>query len=113
MRPLLASVVALGVLAVPGHAGATRTGGCHDATAFLWPASSRAWAQRIVWRESRGDPRAKNRRSSASGCYQLLKLHAPRFAKLGFSWERDRFDPIVNTWVAMDLFREQGARPWS
>ena len=111
MRPLLASVVALGVLAVPHHAGATRTGGCHDAVNFLWPASSRAWAHKIVHRESRGNPRAQNRRSSAAGCFQMLKIHAGRYRKLGFSWA-DRYNPAVNLLVALDLFNEQGTRPW-
>ena len=105
----LAATVAM---AVPTHSGAATSTPCGDAVNFLWPARSRAWAHKVVHRESRGNPRAQNRRSSAAGCFQLLRLHSSRYARLGFSWA-DRYNPIVNTWVAMDLYREQGARPWA
>ncbi len=85
---------------------------CAQAVDRIWPQSSRGWAHRVVWRESRGDTTAKNARSSASGCWQLLKLHAPRFIELGYRWA-DRFDPVANTRVALDLYREQGGRPWA
>lgn len=102
----------LAVASLAHHQPASaRTGGCHDAVNFLWPQGSRAWAHKIVHRESRGNPRAQNRRSTAAGCFQMLKIHQGRFARLGFSWA-DRYNPIINTYVAMDLYREQGARPW-
>lgn len=110
MRRPLAALTIMASLSTSTPAGATR-GGCYDAVEFLWPRESRAWAHRIVWRESRGDPWAQNRRSSAAGCFQLLRLHAPRFRRLGFSWA-NRYDPMVNAWVALDLYREQGQRPW-
>lgn len=84
---------------------------CAQAVDRIWPASSRGWAHRIVWRESRGIATAKNPRSTASGCWQLLAVHRPRFVKLGYRWE-DRFDPVANTRVALNLYREQGTRPW-
>lgn len=110
MKRAAAAIAVVASLSVPTPAGAA-SGGCHDAVEFLWPRESRAWAHRIVWRESRGNPRAQSRRSSAAGCFQLLRLHAPRFRRAGFDWA-DRYDPIVNTWVALGLFREQGTRPW-
>jgi hypothetical protein len=99
------------------HAGAAPTAPpkedprCHDAVNFLWPERSRAWAHRIVTRESHGNPNAQNRRSSAAGCFQTIKIHAARYRKLGFSWA-DRYNPAINLLVALDLYQEQGARPW-
>ena len=85
---------------------------CAQAVDRIWPAASRAWAHRVVWRESRGDPRADNPRSGTSGCAQLSPVHARRFTKLGYSWKKDRFDPVANIRVAFDLYEEQGTRPW-
>ena len=84
---------------------------CHGAVDALWPANSKAWAHRIVERESRGNARAQNRRSSAAGCFQLLRVHASRFSATGSSWS-DRYDARANTLAALDLYREQGTRPW-
>lgn len=85
---------------------------CAQAVDRIWPASSKAWAHRIVWRESRGDTTAKNPRSTASGCLGILAVHSPRFTKLGYSWKKDRFDPVANIRVGLDLYQEQGSRPW-
>ena len=85
---------------------------CAQAVDRIWPQSSRGWAHRVVWRESRGDTTAVNPRSGTSGCAQLSPVHARRFTKLGYSWKKDRFDPVANIRVAFDLYREQGARPW-
>ena len=84
---------------------------CHGAVDALWPANSRSWAHRIVNRESGGRPTAQNRRSSAAGCFQLVKVHAGRFAKVGYSWS-DRYDAAANTLAALDLYRSAGSRPW-
>lgn len=86
---------------------------CNQALDKHWPADSRAWARKVVWRESRNDPSAQNRRSTAAGCMQLLRVHSPRFARLGYSWERDRYDPEANILVGLSLYREAGARPWN
>ena len=67
---------------------------------------------RISWRESRWDTTAVNPRSGTSGCAQLSPVHARRFTKLGYSWKKDRFDPVANIRVAFDLYEEQGTRPW-
>ena len=92
--------------------GEARSGDCYQALDRHWPAASRSWARSIVARESGGDPRAQNPRSSAAGCLQLLALHSGRFNKLGYSWERDRYNADVNVLVALDLYREAGTSPW-
>lgn len=92
-----------------GHIDRTRT--CHGAVDELWPSSSRAWAHRIVDRESGGDAGAQNTRSSAAGCFQLLRIHAWRFDATGSSWAF-RYDARANTLAALHLYREQGAAPW-
>jgi hypothetical protein len=84
---------------------------CHGQVDRQWPASSRAWAHRIVNRESRGIATAQNSRSSAAGCFQLLRVHAWRFDRCGFTWA-DRYRARANVCAALDLYREQGARPW-
>ena len=85
--------------------------GCHDAVDFYWPTDSRAWAHRIVQRESGGDPAEQNPRSSAAGCFQLMRVHAWRFDATGSSWAA-RYDARANTVAALHLYREQGSRPW-
>ena len=65
----------------------------------------------IVKRESKGDPRAQNKSSSAAGCAQLLKIHAPRFERVGCSWAQ-RYESDCNIKAADNLYREQGLRPW-
>jgi hypothetical protein len=112
VRRVLIVAAMVAALFIPHHSAGAEAGGCHDAVNFLWPASSRAWAHKIVHRESRGNPRAQNRRSSAAGCFQMLRLHAATYERLGFSWA-DRYNPIVNTWVALHLFRSAGRRPWA
>ena len=84
---------------------------CNDAIAVVWPPRLQAWARRIVWRESRNDPRARNKRSTASGCFQLLAMHADLFAAIGCSWV-DRFDPLANTRAAWALYQGSGSNPW-
>jgi hypothetical protein len=92
--------------------GLQRHTSCHDAIDRLWPASSRAWAHRIVNRESHGIATAQNRRSSAAGCWQLLSMHAWRFKATGSSWAQ-RYEAVANTLAALHLYRAAGASPWS
>ena len=82
---------------------------CYQAIDRHWPASSRSWARGIVARESGGDPRAQNPRSSAAGRFQLLALHAHRVPG---GWA-NRYDADANTLAALDLYREAGTSPWS
>lgn len=69
------------------------------------------WALHIIECESRGDPKAKNRRSSARGLFQHLtsKYFYPRARKAGVD-NPDPFDPEDNTEVAAWLFDNGG--PW-
>ena len=84
---------------------------CYTAMRQTWPQSTWAWAERVIWRESRNQPGAQNTRSTAAGCFQMLRIHAGRFNALGYTWN-DRYNPTVNSLVALDLYREQGATPW-
>lgn len=84
---------------------------CREAIMRLWPSGSRSWALTVARRESGGNPRAQNRSSSAAGCFQMLQIHRTRFAKVGCSWAR-RYEAPCNVLAALDLYREQGARPW-
>jgi hypothetical protein len=87
-----------------------RAGGdCYSAIDRYWPASSRQWAKGIVWRESRNTPTAANRRSTASGCWQLLSMHWWRIPGGGAR----RFDADANTLGALSLYRQAGTRPWA
>ena len=78
----------------------------------IFPEAAQPRMKMIVKRESGGNPLAKNKSSSASGCTQMLKIHAARFAKLGYSWDQ-RFVAYINVRVAYDLWEEQGWSPWS
>lgn len=63
-----------------------------------WPTISR-----VMWCESRCDPRARNR-SGASGLMQVLPMW----------WHgRDPFDPATNLTIALEVRRLQGWRAWS
>lgn len=84
---------------------------CNTAIDRWWP-GDKAWAKRIVYRESRNTPTARNA-SGASGCFQMmLPLHARRFVEVGCSpgqWT----DPACNTRAAWHLYREVGPSPWN
>jgi soluble lytic murein transglycosylase-like protein len=83
---------------------------CYEAIDIAWP-GDKAWARRIVWRESNNTPTARNS-SGASGCFQLmLPLHNRLFTAAGYSpsqWA----DPIVNVKVAWTLYQAAGTSPW-
>jgi len=85
--------------------------GCHEAVDRYWPSSSQGWAHRIVDRESGGDPTAQNSHSSAAGCMQLVRVHAHRYDATGSSWSM-RYDARANIRAALNLYLEQGTRPW-
>lgn len=85
---------------------------CTEAVNALWPESSKAWAHRIVKRESGGNASAKNRSSSASGCFQILSMHSAKFTQVGCTWSTGRFNAVCNTKVALVLFQQSGKDPW-
>lgn len=71
----------------------------------------RATARQIIHRESRNNPRAQNPRSTAAGCFQLLRMHAWRFDAVGCSWAQ-RYQPVCNVKAAAHLYRAAGWSPW-
>jgi hypothetical protein len=107
---IAATLLAVGTIAA-GCAAPPPTATCHEAVDAIWPASSRAWAHRIVQRESRGRAWAQNKRSSAAGCFQLLRMHAWRFDETGSSWAH-RYEAPANTRAALHLYQQAGRRPW-
>jgi hypothetical protein len=88
------------------------SGNCYTEMRKVFPAHAWDRMSRIIDRESGGNPRAQNPSSSAAGCAQLLRLHSPRFDKLGYTWERDRYSAQANIRVAHDLWLAAGWSPW-
>lgn len=75
---------------------------------------------RIRWCESRNNYRAQNRRSTASGAYQMLRgtwrsWSRAYGADVGAGRYRAAKDapPHVQDVVAVRAFRAQGTRPWN
>ncbi len=91
---------------------ASQSTDCLGAMRQVWPQHLWSWWTGIVMRESGNRPSAQNPSSSAAGCGQTLALHAARYNKLGYSWERDRYNAIANTRVCYDLYLEAGTSPW-
>jgi hypothetical protein len=84
---------------------------CNAAIDRWWP-GDKAWAKRIVYRESRNTPTARNA-SGASGCFQMmLPLHSRRFTAVGCS-PQQWTDPACNTKAAWHLYQETGPSPWN
>lgn len=66
----------------------------------------------VAWRESRCQPTAANRTSSARGLMQLLmSLHAHRLVTVGCR-PSDWSDAWCNLAAARDLFEAAGTNPW-
>lgn len=101
------------VLVYLGYRAPSPSVDCYQAIDRHWPASGRAKARQIVWRESRNIPTARNPRSSAKGCAQLLmSYHSWRYTAVGCSpsqWA----NPDCNIKAALHLYREAGWRPWA
>lgn len=60
----------------------------------------------LIWHESRGDPSAKNPRSSATGLFQILAFWEDRYGL-------DRWDPARNVQLAAIIRDVQGWTAWS
>lgn len=84
---------------------------CYTAMERVFPPSTHAWMRGVIHRESRNNPAAQNRSSTAAGCAQLLRLHAHRFDAVGCSWAQ-RYDATCNMKAAYHLYREAGTSPW-
>ena len=77
--------------------------------AAYWPAGLVDTALCIIDKESRGNPSAKNPRSTARGLFQILaSLWAPHF---GVSYNA-LYDPDLNTRLAYRIYQMQGWRAW-
>ena len=50
--------------------------------------------------------------SGARGVFQLMPVHAWRFAARGWNYWTDWDDPVRNTAIAYELWSEQGWTPW-
>ncbi len=91
---------------------AERPRDCYTAMEQVFPAYAHGWARGIIHRESRNNPSAQNRSSTAAGCFQLLSsLHAGRYTAAGChvsQWA----DPVCNTRAAYELFKVAGTSPW-
>ena len=68
-----------------------------------WPAGSLPTLQRVMWRESRGNPLAVNR---SSGCAGLLQIHPCHGVA-------NVFDPLVNLRAGLRPYRPAGRQPWA
>lgn len=73
---------------------------CHDVG---WPEGAMEMLGYVMWRESRGDPRAIN---PSSGCAGLLQIHPCH--GLGAK----ALNPRVNLKFSLRLWQRSGWRPW-
>jgi len=81
---------------------------CYGEMRKHFPASQHAKASAVITRESGGNASAKNSRSSASGCFQLLaSLHRHRLPPGG-----SFFNAHDNTVGALNLWQQAGWSPW-
>ena len=116
--PRLGLVVAiLGVVGMVAW-GETRDGGAQDRVTGVGPAPAREggaggdwshWAPRIARCESGGDYGARNRRSGASGRYQV---ESATWARYGGFPEAAAAPPPVQEQHARALYQRAGLRPW-
>jgi hypothetical protein len=116
MKKTLAALVALGsFLAMGSRADAHVTGRCPQYERLLarhgLPVAT---FSRIMYRESRCQPTAVNRRSGAAGLLQFTKVNYPWLSrKLGVQvTQRWLLDPHNNIHAAQALYRLSGTRPW-
>lgn len=103
---------------IPPFDGTYANGTCTGAIPlleYLSPGWDSWRMARIMYRESRCDPAAKNSRSSATGLLQILSSHCPWLAAQLDTWcTRSRLqDPHFNVAAAARLWREQGYGAWS
>ena len=78
--------------------------------AAYWPAELVDTALCIIEKESRGNPAAKNPRSTARGLFQILaSLWAPYF---GVSFDA-LYDPGVNVQLGYRIYQRQGWGAWT
>ena len=81
---------------------------CWEAIEAVFPAPLRPMAHRVAQRESHEIATAKNRTSSASGCFQLIG-----HGDLIPGGRSQVFNPWANTVAALRLYNGSGWRPWA
>jgi len=102
----------------PTFDSASSNGRCVGAEPLL-SAYSPGWdvgrMSRIMYRESRCQPGARNTSSSATGLLQILSSHCGWLSDQMDTWcTRDRLtDPYFNIRAAATLWRAQGYSAWS
>ena len=116
MKRLLIVSVSVAALLVASPAEASRSEVLTPKPRVTIPPTLR----KIRWCESRDNYRAQNRRSSASGAYQILRGTWASWSKaygrdVGATRYRRAKDapPYVQDVVAVRAFQKQGTRPWA
>lgn len=92
-------------------AGPGSCGGWADTVAAHFPAAQVATACRVLVCESNGNPRAENRRSSASGLWQFLA--GTWESVTGTPAPASAYSPDQQTAAAARLWASSGWGPWS
>lgn len=81
---------------------------CYGEMRKHWPAHLHGWAEGIIHRESRGNARAQNGKTSAAGCFQLMhSYHHWRYP----ADCRDRYNAHCNVQAAWHLYQDD-PRAW-
>lgn len=78
---------------------------CYSAARKYFPQSQWSKAYQIINRESGGNPSAKNARSTASGCFQILR---GSWKHPTVSFYSGRFNPDANAKAASIIWRHGG-----
>jgi soluble lytic murein transglycosylase-like protein len=81
-----------------------------------WPKSQRYELARIMWRESRCNPKAYNAADPWGGSYGLMQINGSNVGwatRMGYIRTRtDLTDPRQNLKVGLELWRLYGWKPW-
>lgn len=78
-----------------------------------WPDNTEDRAVRVARCESKLDPTAANKRTSARGLFQIMiSVHRARIRRLGFTEQQVATQPLPNIAVALDIYQDSGFSPW-
>ncbi len=98
-----------GQQAVAHAINGTEPSGCVEAAHAVFPANLHSWTNKIISRESGGNPSAQNRSSSAAGCFQIIK--GTWNANAACDWSM-RYDAMCNARTAWIIYQRSGGSPW-
>jgi hypothetical protein len=84
-------------------------GDCRGAAHAVFPAHLHGWTDKIISRESGGNPAAQNRSSSAAGCFQIVK--GTWNANAACDWSQ-RYNAMCNAKTAWIIYQRSGGSPW-